>query len=394
MKLASQGYRVAVVGASSLLGQELLTVLEERSFPVSRLIKFEARDDEPDLPVLDLREEFQAAAPYQDVSEQEVDFAFLAAGPQAVPRLRDLPSFLRPADGLPGNTRPRPNGDSGVGPSPTKGPGVGTSAAARGARGEEARCVVIDLGEALTDTPGRILSVPFLEPGRIAPGGLPDERVVPPSGSKFFVSPHPAVILISSLLLRLAARFALERAVAQVFEPVSEIGPRAIDELQKQTVNLLTFQKIPRAVFGDQLAFNLLPRLGRSPAGTLDGIERRLRQQLKEYLSNRAPLPAVRLFQVPVFYSLAVSLYVETARPESPEAIARALGGKPLQVRRLSQLAPSQVEATGSPDILVDTIAQDADHPAGAWIWGVADNMRLAAVNAVEIALRTVTSSK
>ncbi len=50
MKLAPQGCRVAVVGASSLLGKEVLTVLEERGFPVSRLIKFETDKEEPDAP--------------------------------------------------------------------------------------------------------------------------------------------------------------------------------------------------------------------------------------------------------------------------------------------------------------------------------------------------------
>ncbi len=204
--------------------------------------------------------------------------------------------------------------------------------------------------------------------------------------SKFFISPHPAAILIASLLLRLAARFTLERAMAQVFQPASEIGPRAIEELQKQTVSLLSFQKIPQSVFGTQLAFNLVPRLGRLTGNALADLEKRLRQELRQFLSNRAPLPALRLFQVPVFYSLGLSLYVEMARPESPEAIAKALGGEPLRVRRLSQPAPSQVEATGSSDVLVDTITLDAEYPAGVWIWAAADNLRLAAVNAVEIA--------
>ena len=53
MKLAPQGYRVAVVGASSLLGKKVLTVLEERGFPVSRLIKFQSDEKEPDAPIVE-----------------------------------------------------------------------------------------------------------------------------------------------------------------------------------------------------------------------------------------------------------------------------------------------------------------------------------------------------
>ncbi len=381
MKLAPQGYRVAVVGASSLLGKELLTVLEERRFPVSRLVKFETEDEEPELPIVDLLENFQSAVADQDVRDQDLDLAFVAAPPQAT---LNLPSFLRL---VPYSTGLRPAPD---GPGLRAMPGGRARPAARGveavrtssAEERTARCVVIDLTETLAEAPGKVMSVPFLDRGSLhgqveALGRLE---------AKFIISPHPAAILISSLLLRLAARFPLERAVAHVFEPVSEIGPRGIEELQKQTVNLLSFQKIPQGVFGAQLAFNLLPRLGRLPGNALTELEKRLRQQLREYLLNRAPLPALRLFQVPVFYSLAVSLYVETAKPESPEAIAQALNGEPLRVRRHSQPAPSQVEATGSSEILVDTITPDVERPAGVWIWAVADNVRLAAVNAVEIA--------
>ena len=83
---------------------------------------------------------------------------------------------------------------------------------------------------------------------------------------------------------------------------------------------------------------------------------------------------------------MALSLYVETAEKVAPEVVGHALEGDPIHVRRISQLAPSQVEATGSSDILVDAISSDADQPRGIWIWAVADNLRLAAVNAVEIA--------
>ena len=54
MKRDTQGYRVAVVGASSLLGKELLTVLEERGFPVARLITLGPGEEDPELPIVDL----------------------------------------------------------------------------------------------------------------------------------------------------------------------------------------------------------------------------------------------------------------------------------------------------------------------------------------------------
>ncbi len=356
MRLAAEGRRVAVVGASSLLGQELLTVLEERRFPVSRLVKHESHDEAADLPIVDLGEDSKAAVAADQVGAEDLDFVFIAARPASG---QDLSALVTSNGAAPG--------------------------------------VVIDLVQAL-DATGKILSVPFLEPDgrRAAPAS--------PNGARRFASPHAATILISSLLLRLAARFELRRAVAQVFEPVSEIGPRAIEELQKQTVNLLSFQKIPQDVFGAQLAFNLLPRLRRASPRAAGGVgsgdvapsdlEPRLRLELRNYLGSRAPLPALRLFHVPVFYSLAVSCYVETARREPADAITQALAGPPVAVRRPSKPAPSQVDAVGSADILVDNVIPDAEHPTGAWIWAVADNMRLAASNAVQIAERLNQSAE
>jgi len=354
MKPGKEGFRIAVVGASSLLGKELAAVLEEAKFPVSRLVTFDTDEDEPELPIIDLREASETSVEDREVSEAELDFAFLTARP------RQLPAFLR---------------------SWQERPGV-------------AHCVVIDLaGEGLGagasgaagDHSGGLASaapevqIPFLD--RRFPAGASRS-----AGAANYVSPHPAVIVISALLLRLAARFPLRTAVAQVFGSASECGSRGIEELQKQTVNLLSFQKIPRQIFGAQLAFNLLSRLGRAATGEMASLEARLRRQLRSYLGERVPCPALRLFQVPVFYSLGVSLYVETAEPVAPEAAAAALAGERVRVRRSAQDAPTQVEVTGSSDILVDSVSSDAEHPTGLWLWAVADNLRLAATNAVEVA--------
>jgi len=89
---------------------------------------------------------------------------------------------------------------------------------------------------------------------------------------------------------------------------------------------------------------------------------------------------------VPVFHSLAVSLYVETDPPAAPEKVGVALMGERIELRRHAHDSPTPVEVAGSDQILVDSLTADPDHPGGMWIWAVADNLRLAAVNAVEIA--------
>lgn len=352
MRATKEGYCVAVLGADSLLGKELLAVLEDRHFPISRLVTFESEEEEPDLPIVDLREGSETLVRDHDVAERELDFAFLATRPARMPAFLE---FMDEATKLPW-------------PVPLT------------------HCRVIDLigrSYGLSDRGGppapRALRVPFL-----------DDRfgltVAPEPGAGFYISLHPAAIVISALLLRLARRFPVVRAVAEVFGSASEIGSRAIEELQKQTVNLLGFQKIPRSVFGGQLAFNVLPRLGRSSQPTLVDLEARLRQQLREYLGSRAPWPALRLVQTPVFHSLALSLFVETSEPANVAAVDAALAGGRIVLRRASQDAPSQVEVAGTDEILVDSVAIDAQYPCGIWIWAAADNLHLAALNAVEIA--------
>jgi len=355
MKSSEQGYRVAVVGASSLLGKELVNMLGERHFPFTRLVTFSDEEDEPDLPILDLSEGPPTAALDENLPASALDFAFLAA------RSRRMPAFLDAAQ----NSAAEPQGRHDGRP--------------------HSHCIVIDLSASppADEAAGRLIphvvSVPFLDrafPVREPAGGA----------SRVYVSARPATIVLSSLLLRLGARFPLQNAVAHVFASVSEVGSHAIEELQKQTVNLLSFQKIPRKIFGAQLAFNLLSRPAGTSGSELLAHEDGLRTQLQQYLQGRVPLPAVRLLQVPVFHSLAVSLFVETRQPVAPEKADEALEGERIQVRRRSQDSPTPVEVAGSDVILVDSVKADPHHPTGLWIWAVADNLRLAAVNAVEVA--------
>lgn len=350
MKPAAEGYRVAVVGASSLLGKELVSILEQGKFPVSRLLTLDLDEEEPELPIIDLSHAAATTIEDGEIDEGQLDFAFLST------RLRALPAFLN---------------------SWRK-------------QGNNARCLVIDLvGDGLeaaaslgsageVGKPGPV-AIPFLDRRFPLPG-------VHGSAGRLHLSAHPAVIVISSLLLRLAARFPLKSAVAQIFISASESGSRGVEELQRQTVNILSFQKVPDKVFGAQLAFNVLSRLGRSATGELSDVEARVRRQLHGYLSERAPLPALRLIQVPVFYSLGVSMYVETAEPVTADAAAAAVAGERVKVRSSHLDAPTHVEAAGSSDVLVDSVSRDAEHPNGLWLWAVADNLHLAAANAVELA--------
>ncbi len=340
--MKESGLRVIVIGASSLLGKELLTVLNERGFPISSLKSVEDPGGEPELPLIDFSKGGPEALDNLAEIPSNFDFAFVAAPNQR------LGNWLEHLNNSPQNSaNPR---------------------------------VVIDLSSRAPEEEGSDLRIPFLDP----PPSSDQDRSARQEPRRI-VSPHAATIMVSALMVRLAAHFPIRSAVGHLYSPASEIGSRAIDELQRQTVNLLSFQKVPQEIFGGQLAFNLLPRLG-TPAEQAAPIESRVRSQLQAYLQNRAPWPAVRLLQVPVFYSMALSLYVETEDRVAPADLVAALDGRPLRIRRGSQKPPSQVEAAGSNEILVDAIEPDSTCPEGIWLWAVADNLRLAALNAAQIA--------
>ncbi len=264
MKPGKEGYRVAVMGATSLLGKELTAILEEGKFPVSRLVTFEADDGEPELPIIDLTHESAVVVDPGQVNEADLDFTFLAAP------VKDSPEYLKTWQ----------------------------------EHGTAARSIVIDLvgdGFAASKPEEARIGIPFLDHRYPVAG-------VHAKASRSYVSPHAAVIVISSLLLRLAARFPLESVVAQVLSPASEFSSRGIDELQRQTTNILAFQSPPDEIFGAQLAFNVLPRTGKSGKGQMQRLEDGLHCQLNQYLGGRVPVPALRMITVPTFYSVAVSL--------------------------------------------------------------------------------------
>ncbi len=337
------GYSVAIVGASSLLGRELRAVIRARRLPISRLIELESgggADAEPELPVLDIEKDEAAEFLASQASVSGIDVAFLASATD--------PAQALLASGMPP--------------------------------------LVIDLDGGLAEPEREPPQIAFLD---TRAGSAPETH---PSGTHVVAAAHPVTMIVSALLLRLSTRTEITSAVAQVMSPASHLGPRGIEELQKQTVNLLSFQKIPRAIFGSQLAFNLLPRLSGSGSDALSALEKRIRAELGSTLAGRAPLAAVKLLQSAVFYSMSVLLYVETAQPMAPAQAAHAISGEPIHMSRASDRPPSQVDATGTAEILVDSIVADTSRPNGLWIWAAADNLRLAADNAVRIAEKLLPS--
>jgi aspartate-semialdehyde dehydrogenase len=241
--------------------------------------------------------------------------------------------------------------------------------------------VIIDLTGAAEDHPGARLRAPLLE-SQAESGSEP--------GAVHVVA-HPAAIALALFLRRLQAHHPIRRSVIQVFAPASEHGISGVEELQQQTISLFSFKALPQAIFDAQLAFNLLAGYGQEAPIALEDSELRIEHHLATLLAlpgegSGAPMPSLRLVQAPVFHGYSFSAWVEFDGNPGVEALESGLVTASIEVRGNDFEPPTNVGQAGQNGIAVGAIALDRNHPQACWFWLVADNLRLAAENAVALA--------
>jgi aspartate-semialdehyde dehydrogenase len=248
-----------------------------------------------------------------------------------------------------------------------------------------ANLALIDLTGALEEQPNARLRAPSIEKTR---------PTQPATDGAIHVIAHPAAIAIAELLSALAAAGVIRRSIIHVFEPASERGKKGLDELQQQTVAVLSFKKLKMDVFDAQLGFNLLARYGEEAEEPLDGIEQRMEKHLASLLASglstnaNVPMPSLRLIQAPVFHGHSFSVWIEFEENRGVKKIAQALSDAGIDVR--PDDPPSNAKVAGESGLSVGAIAADSNHPRACWLWAVSDNLRLAGENAVAVAREIV----
>jgi aspartate-semialdehyde dehydrogenase len=236
--------------------------------------------------------------------------------------------------------------------------------------------VFIDLSHGTEDSPRARLRAPMVE-----------SEIVAAPGAVHLIA-HPAAIALSAVLNRLHSAHPIGRCVAHVLVPASERGTAGIDELHQQALNLFAFKGLPKKVFDAQLSFNLLAGYGDEAPISLQDSELRIERHLASLLASpgSAPMPSVRLIQAPVFHGHSISVWVEFRENPGPKSLEKVLSSEPFDVRSSEMEPPNIVGMAGQDGIAVGSIARDRNEPRACWLWVVADNIRLAAQNAILVA--------
>jgi aspartate-semialdehyde dehydrogenase len=325
-------YRAAIVGAASLKGKEVAEMLNERNFPA---VDIRLLDDDESMGRLEaMGDEISFIQRVRAEQFEHVDFTFFASDEET------------------------------------------TRANWKDAR--DAGSAIIDLSSSLENEAGASVRSVWIERER---GRIPAPELQPGP----CVAAHPVAVTLALLLLRAGKAGAIRRAVATVFDPASEHGQRGMDELHQQTVNLLSFQSLPKDVYDAQVAFNMVARYGQKSQPALDSVEARISRHFQKIAGDGAPQPSILLLQAPIFHGHALAVFLEMATPIDLQTLSQALAGDHVAIPGADEDPPSNVSAAGQADIQL-SLKIDAAHPNGVWLWAAVDNLRVSALTAVECA--------
>jgi aspartate-semialdehyde dehydrogenase len=330
MPLDRDSHRIVIAGASSLLGAELKSLLEESRFAAS---EFRLLDEE--FAAGTLTEAGGEAAVIQPVEEGSFERARLV--------------FFTGSAGF-------------------------TRANVKAAR--KTGATLIDLSGALSEDPGTLVWFPGMD-------ALHDAESQKPA--HLYAVPSAAATAAGSLALGLAPH-GLRRLTFTAFQPVSEAGRAAVEELESQTSHLLSFQSIGKPVFDTHVAFTMLDRFGSESSQKLSAVRDRVRAEIGAVLTGKGIAPAVQILHAPVFYGSAFSACAELDAVADQTAMIGAC--KRAGFALTPGDGPSNVSVAGESLIQLAEPEADPSQPGTWWFWGAADNIRLPAANAVKLAAK------
>jgi aspartate-semialdehyde dehydrogenase len=327
----SQGYRVAVIGATGQVGTLMLCLLREREFPVTEIVPFASERS--------VGRELDGGLVVQGLSDESIqgfDIALFSAG--------------------------------------------GSTSGEWAPRFADAGAVVVD-----NSSRWRMSEDVPLVVSEVNPDAL--------SGHDGIVAnPNCSTMQMVVALKPLQDEAGIERLVISTYQAVSGTGKRAVDELLDQSHALLHEQEIPPPdAYAHQIAFNALPHAGSfAPGDDHTDEERKLINETRKILDDPGIRVSATCVRVPVVNAHSEAVNVQTRDELSPERARELLTAAPgvtLLDDPDAALYPLAIDASGKDDVFVGRVRRDAGHERALDLWIVSDNLRKgAALNAVQVA--------
>ena len=210
-----------------------------------------------------------------------------------------------------------------------------------------------------------------------------------PFKGRIVACPSALTAALVTALEPLRQRFGVRQVLATALLGASSAGNRGVQELETQTAGLLSGKESEAQAFPHRLAFNLIPQVGEARADSpWMGEEEALRSEARRLWGADAPEVAATALQVPTFYGAALSLAVKLARPASAEEAAAALKAAP-GVKVLDspgeRVYPMPMLVTADPSVHVGRLRTVPGEPDRLLLFVAIDNAgRGAALNLVE----------
>ena len=331
----SKRWNLAVLGATGLVGEMMLTVLEERKFPVQELFPLASERS------LGKTVQFHGrAVPVIDAASfdfSRVQLGLFSAG--------------------------------------------GEVSAVYAPRAAAAGCVIIDNTSQFRYQADIPLVVPEVNETSIAQ--YRQHRII--------ANPNCSTIQMVVALKPIYDAVGIERINVATYQSVSGAGRQAVEELANQTAQLLNGRTIKPKVLPKQIAFNCLPQIDRFMENGYTREEMKMHWETQKIFADDSIRVNATAVRVPVFYGHSEALHIETRRRISADQARALLSGAPgvqvLDERRPGAYPTAVTEAANHDTVYVGRIREDMTHERGLNLWVVGDNIRKgAATNAVQIA--------
>ncbi len=332
--MAKDGYRVCVVGATGVVGQEMIKVLEQRQFPVRDLkllasertagTKWEFKGEELKVEVLG------------EGSFKDMEIGLFSAGGSISQKFAPIAS--------------------------------------------QEGCVVIDNTSTFRMDPEVPLVVPEVNPHAIA--DYTHKRII--------ANPNCSTIQMVVVLKPIHDVAKIRRVVVSTYQSVSGTGKDAIRELEEQTLAIFNHNEITCDVYPHQIAFNCLPHIDVFSENGYTKEEMKMVNETKKIMEDESIGITATTVRVPVFYGHSESVNIETVKKITPDEVRGMLSRAPgimVVDNPKKNVYPLATYAAGRDETFVGRIREDLSIENGINMWIVSDNVRKgAALNAVQIA--------